>query len=545
MTDIGFAAEGRVSARDGAAGAGLDAVLPGTKVLVAALVVLGVLKFTAVFLAAALPDEGYYWLWGQHPDWSYYDHPPLGGWVHWLTGTVFGNGTVAARLATLPTFAGTLLILWYWCGRLAPPDLRLRAFLTGTAMWLASPLMLVYQSLAIHDHLLIVLSLAALHFFVLFAESREAGAPRYRLLYLFAVMLGLAALSKYNAVFVAAGIGVWILLQRDRLAWLGDVHLWLAALVTAAMLSPVLYWNWSHGWPSFQFYTHDRIGHLATSPFDHIYNFTVQSFVLVSPVLMVAFLRFLIRGAPAVPALLRGPAASVFLIGTATWYAMCLVTPAAHYWNVTSYLLPLAVATTLNYSSAIFAVLLSALILREPTGVWRWSAVALGFAGVVLIAQPWGGELPLLGAAIALGAALMIALISVQLRDLGRTEHPFTIVFYFSLFSVPVLGLAMPFVAKAHPPQDWLLLLACGVIGVLGQVLLTAALRYGTVANVIVMDYSGLIWATLFGWLVFTNLPGASFWFGAPLVVGAGLLIAWREHTLGMARKAALEPKPL
>ena len=167
-------------------------------------------------------------------------------------------------------------------------------------------------------------------------------------------MLGLAALSKYNAVFVAAGIGVWILLQRDRLAWLGDVHLWLAALVTAAMLSPVLYWNWSHGWPSFQFYTHDRIGHLATSPFDHIYNFTVQSFVLVSPVLMVAFLRFLIRGAPAVPALLRGPAASVFLIGTATWYAMCLVTPAAHYWNVTSYLLPLAVAPFLIRSAMEF-----------------------------------------------------------------------------------------------------------------------------------------------------------------------------------------------
>ena len=208
-------------------------------------------------------------------------------------------------------------------------------------------------------------------------------------------------------------------------------------------------------------------------------------------------------------------------------------------------LLPLAVATTLNYSSAIFAVLLSALVLREPTGPWRWGAVAMGFAGVLLIAQPWGDELPLLGAAIALGAAMMIALISVQLRDLGRTEHPFTIVFYFSLFSVPVLGLAMPFVAKAHPPQDWLLLLACGVVGVLGQVLLTAALRYGTVANVIVMDYSGLIWATLFGWLVFANLPGASFWFGAPLVVGAGLLIAWREHTLGMARKAALEPKPL
>ena len=206
-------------------------------------------------------------------------------------------------------------------------------------------------------------------------------------------------------------------------------------------------------------------------------------------------------------------------------------------------LLPLAVATTLNYSSAIFAVVLSALVLREPTGVWRWSAVAMGFAGVVLIAQPWGKELPLLGAAIALGAALMIALISVQLRDLGRTEDPFTIVFYFSLFSVPVLALAMPFVGQAHDPGEWLLLLACGVVGLLGQVLLTAALRYGTVANVIVMDYSGLVWATLFGWLVFDNLPPSSTWLGAPMVIGAGLLIAWRERQHGLARRALEEPK--
>lgn len=205
-------------------------------------------------------------------------------------------------------------------------------------------------------------------------------------------------------------------------------------------------------------------------------------------------------------------------------------------------LLPLAVATTLNYSSAIFAVILSALVLREPTGPWRWSAVVMGFAGVVLIAQPWGNELPLFGAAIALGAALMIALISVQLRDLGRTEHPLTIVFYFSLFTVPLLALAMPFVASGHTTVEWLLLLACGIIGLLGQALLTAALRYGAVANVIVMDYSGLVWATLFGWLVFDNLPPSSTWIGAPLVVAAGLLIAWREHRLGLARRSTAEP---
>lgn len=201
-------------------------------------------------------------------------------------------------------------------------------------------------------------------------------------------------------------------------------------------------------------------------------------------------------------------------------------------------LLPLAVATTLNYSSAIFAVLLSALVLREPTGPWRWGAVALGFAGVAVIAHPWNSDLNLLGAGVALAAAFMIALISVQLRDLGRTDNPLTIVFYFALCTVPLLALAMPFVARPHDPQEWALLLGSGVLGLMGQVLLTAALRYGSVASVIVMDYTGLIWATLFGWLVFADMPAASTWLGAPLVIGAGILIAWREHRLGLREQA-------
>ena len=103
--------------------------------------------------------------------------------------------------------------------------------------------------------------------------------------------------------------------------------------------------------------------------------------------------------------------------------------------------------------------------------------------------------------------------------------------------------LAIPIVGTVPAIKPAAKMTRTGVIGLLGQVLLTAALRYGMVANVIVMDYSGLVWATLFGWLVFSNLPPASFWIGAPLVVGAGLLIAWREHRLGLARRALVEPK--
>lgn len=203
-------------------------------------------------------------------------------------------------------------------------------------------------------------------------------------------------------------------------------------------------------------------------------------------------------------------------------------------------LLPLAEATTFNFTTAIWAVILSALILRERVGKWRCGAVALGFAGVLVIAQPGHSHVPPLGALVALSAAFMVALISIQIRDLARTEHPLTIVFWFAAFTLPVLGLAMPFVAGAHTAYQWMLLAGLGFFGLLGQFLLTAALKYGAVASVIVMDYSSLIWATLFGFWVFDRLPPASTWAGVPLIVGAGLIIAWREHRLALTRARAL-----
>ena len=195
-------------------------------------------------------------------------------------------------------------------------------------------------------------------------------------------------------------------------------------------------------------------------------------------------------------------------------------------------LLPLAEATTMNFTAPIWAVILSTLLLKEKVGAWRWSAVLFGFGGVILIAQPGSGHIPLFGALVGLGGAFMIALISIQIADLNRTDKPLTIVFYFALLTSVVTAPALPFVMTAHDADAWLLLLAIGLTGALGQLLLTAALRFGAVASVIVMDYSGLFWATLYGWLWFDALPPASTWLGVPLIVGAGLLIAWREHRL-------------
>lgn len=195
-------------------------------------------------------------------------------------------------------------------------------------------------------------------------------------------------------------------------------------------------------------------------------------------------------------------------------------------------LLPLAESTTLGFTTPIFAVILSALLLREKVGPVRWLAVVLGFAGVIIIAQPGQSHIPPFAAFVGLGAGFMVALISIQVRDLGRTEESISIVFWFAALSSPILALILPFVISAHSPWQWFLLLSCGVLGCVGQLLLTAALRYGQVATVIVMDYTALVWATLYGWLVWDQLPPAATWLGAPLIIAAGAVIAWREHRL-------------
>lgn len=199
-------------------------------------------------------------------------------------------------------------------------------------------------------------------------------------------------------------------------------------------------------------------------------------------------------------------------------------------------ILPLAEATVLGFTAPIFAVLLAVILLGEKVGAWRWTAVLLGLIGIVIIAGPDRAHLPLNGLAIGIGAAFMVALISIQLRDLGRTEEPVSIVFWFSAFCAPPLALFMLWTGLPHHDlAGWAMLGGIGATGLAAQLLMTAALRYGSVSSVIVMDYSQFGWATLWGWLVFAHVPPAQTWIGAPAIIAAGLIIAWREQVRGSA----------
>jgi drug/metabolite transporter (DMT)-like permease len=199
-------------------------------------------------------------------------------------------------------------------------------------------------------------------------------------------------------------------------------------------------------------------------------------------------------------------------------------------------LLPLAESTTIGFTVPMFATMLSAWLLKEQVGRHRWAAVLVGFVGVLIVVQPGQSPIPLKGAVVGLTSAIMIAFISLQLRDLTRTEAPATVVFWFSCLSSIPLGLALPFVITPHSAHVWGLLLCTGLFGALGQIALTSSLRYAPVSVVVGMDYASLIWSTLYGWLIWDHLPPASTWAGAPVIIASGLYIAWREHQRAIVR---------
>ena len=192
-------------------------------------------------------------------------------------------------------------------------------------------------------------------------------------------------------------------------------------------------------------------------------------------------------------------------------------------------MLPLTQSTALAFSSPLFMTALSALILREPVGRHRWAAVGIGFVGVMIMVHPdpshfagWGVVLALVGAVCAAGAMIAI-------REIGRTEPGPTIVFYFTLAGA-ALGLAsLPFGWVIPDLATLGLLIAAGLIGGVGQLLLTEALRRAPVAVVAPFDYTQLVWASILGFLVWNETPKTLTLVGALVVAASGVYILWRE----------------
>ena len=204
-------------------------------------------------------------------------------------------------------------------------------------------------------------------------------------------------------------------------------------------------------------------------------------------------------------------------------------------------LLPLGDATALNFTAPIFATILSFLILKEDVGVHRWAAVLVGFAGVLVIARPGEAGLPAIGVAVALVAALGQGGVTTTLRHLQKSENVVSIVFWFAVAGIFVGGLLMPFFGHAHGAEGMMLVAGGGIAGGVGQLLMTSSLR-APVSVVSPFDYLQLVGATLYGWLLFSDLPNFHTMAGASLIAVSGIYTAWREHRRRLREAATAVP---
>jgi len=205
-------------------------------------------------------------------------------------------------------------------------------------------------------------------------------------------------------------------------------------------------------------------------------------------------------------------------------------------------LMPMAETTVLLFTSSLFIPVLGVIFLGEMVGPYRWAAVVIGFAGVVIMVGP-GGHVNSLGVAVAIAAALMHATLQIVLRYLGRFERPETVTFYFLVIGTLVTALPLPLVAVTPTIEEVPLLFGVGLSGALAQWLLSHAFRHARAAIVTVFNYSGIVWATLFGWLIWADWPLPRVLLGAGVVIASNGLIIWRESRAGRITGARVRAK--
>ncbi len=193
--------------------------------------------------------------------------------------------------------------------------------------------------------------------------------------------------------------------------------------------------------------------------------------------------------------------------------------------------LPMADAQALFFMSSLFLPVMGWLFLKERVGAHRWSAVLIGFVGMLVIVRPTGA-VNMTGVTFALSAALMHASLGTILRVLGRTERPETVTFYFLVIGTAMTGVAMPFVATIPQLNEIPLFIGAGISGAFAQIFLSVAFKYTPVALVTIFNYTGIVWATGYGWFIWGDWPGPPVWIGASIIVGSSLFIVWRENRM-------------
>lgn len=283
-------------------------------------------------LAGPLPDEAYYWLWGQHPDWSYFDHPALQAWLQGLAAHLFGNTLLGLRAPALLSSAILIACLLWWVGKLRDDGIgmsRAEALLVA----FASPLVFIFAEMVFNDHLLLaLLAIASVLLRLTLDSVARAGRPLLPALYGAALAASLATLTKYNAALFVLGVLPILLMRPYRPIWRSP-HFYLALLLALICLTPIAIWNLGHAGASFQYNFVDREA-VASVP-DFLRNaltFVLGFLLALSPFLVVPLVRLIRQRPPHSP--WQSPAAAIFLTATIACVALSAFTFVLYYWNI-------------------------------------------------------------------------------------------------------------------------------------------------------------------------------------------------------------------
>lgn len=315
--------------------------IPKWFVILAAVLLL--FNHTIVHLfVSPIPDEAYYWLWGQNLDWSYYDHPPLNAWTLALSSSIFGNNLFSLRLPSLVSSITVMFCLLWWAKKI---DGRLcrNSLLALIVAAFSSPIIFIFTAIAFNDHLMIaLLSVASILIFITLDTFSTTGHIYKRALYGAAILIGLAGLTKYNAVLFAIGVFIIVLWIPKYRPLLRSKHIYFAAFLCLAWLAPVFWWNYTSNAASFHYNLVDRIdGHTtAMTTIIRMMVFIFFAALSFSPIFMITLIspRNSSLLDPASIKIWRQITVILFLTSSVAFFSITYFVSVLYYWNIVAYI---------------------------------------------------------------------------------------------------------------------------------------------------------------------------------------------------------------
>jgi drug/metabolite transporter (DMT)-like permease len=200
---------------------------------------------------------------------------------------------------------------------------------------------------------------------------------------------------------------------------------------------------------------------------------------------------------------------------------------------------PIARATALSFTAPLFTALLGVVFLGELFRWRRWTAIFVGFIGALVILRP-GAQALDTGSLLIIASSLLWSIAVIDIKLLARTESSLTITAWVTVLLTIITAIPAAMVWQTPPLEMWGWLVFIGVIGTLGQLVVTEALKLADTTALMPFDFMKLIWASMLGAFLFAEQPDAYTWIGAGIVFGSSLYIAWREAVVRKEKKKAV-----